>query len=233
MSNKLKIYSLSDYHLIKDFLLQHQFETKAISFVNPFSYYMMLEGEYVSRGVDGFFVDGGLLVSLLKLRDGLRVERVSFDYSSIAEDFFIFCEQNKLRVSFVGATPNEMEAFLLHICKKYPKMLLGFCCSGYFSSDCHRAEVVEEVSKSDVVVVGMGAPLQENFSLDVKEFGCAKLVITCGGFFSQTSMRDDYYYSFVKKLGVRWLQRLILHKHVRHKVFREYPKFIIKYLSGK
>lgn len=78
----------------------------------------------------------------------------------------------------------------------------------------------------------MGSPYQENFSISLKNsFGNSrlKLIITCGGFLTQTSIKTDYYHPIIKKTGLRWLQRMVMHKHVRDKVFSKYPSFILKY----
>ncbi len=77
--------------------------------------------------------------------------------------------------------------------------------------------------------MAMGAPLQEIAAAKIHEKNNHKLVITCGGFITQTSIKDDYYHPMSKKLGLRWLQRIVMHKHVRDKVLKKYPSFVIRY----
>ena len=85
--------------------------------------------------------------------------------------------------------------------------------------------------KPEVVLVGMGTPYQERFSINLKQqLNNPAVIITCGGFLTQTSIKPDYYHPVVKKLGLRWLQRMILHKHVRERVLNKYPKFTVSYL---
>ena len=83
----------------------------------------------------------------------------------------------------------------------------------------------------EVILVGMGTPYQERFSINAKQqLSSPAVIITCGGFLTQTSIKPDYYYPWVKKLGLRWLQRIIMHKHVRDRVLKKYPKFTVSYL---
>jgi N-acetylglucosaminyldiphosphoundecaprenol N-acetyl-beta-D-mannosaminyltransferase len=79
----------------------------------------------------------------------------------------------------------------------------------------------------------MGTPYQEDFALLAKKFLKSSFIITCGGFLTQTSIRPDYYSPLVKRLGLRWLQRAIYHKHVRRRLIVDYPKFMIRYIVGK
>lgn len=77
----------------------------------------------------------------------------------------------------------------------------------------------------------MGTPYQENFAQIIKSLNDKGIVVlTCGGFLTQTSMRADYYYPLIKKLGLRWLQRIVMHQHVRQRVIKDYPKFLLTYL---
>ncbi len=79
----------------------------------------------------------------------------------------------------------------------------------------------------------MGTPLQEEFLIRIKKAINIKILITCGGFLTQTSMFGDYYHPIIKKLGLRWLQRAILHKHVRDRLIKVYPEFLLSYLLNR
>ena len=77
----------------------------------------------------------------------------------------------------------------------------------------------------------MGTPIQEDFAIYcLQNSKFIKKAVTCGGFITQTAIKGDYYHPLIKKLGLRWLQRAYLHKHVRDRLFRVYPKFIFSYL---
>lgn len=207
-----------------------------VSFVNPFSYEVLSGSPGLVCAVDHFFIDGNLLKMLHNFfhRDH-QVDRVSFDFSSIAGDVFTFCLENKLRVALIGATQSELSTALGNIEKLYPKLDVKYLRNGFFNSEDEILKSVIEINNVcvDIVIIGMGSPCQEYYlSVLKKHLNSVMLCLTCGGFFSQTSLRPDYYYPIVKKLNLMWLQRMVLHKHVRERVLKIYPKFIVKYLSA-
>lgn len=225
-----KIYSFDFYESLKEGLLLNFTDCKAISFINPFSYYMLSDNKEISGGIDGFFIDGALLCYLHNATKKNKVKRISFDYSSISGDFLDFCNEKKLRVSFIGATDLELKVAMEKFSVKYPDINYGYSRDGYVKK-CDERILFDGVDGSDVVIVGMGAPYQEEWALKIKKNCNVKLIITCGGFLTQTSIRDDYYYPIIKTLGLRWLQRMACHKHVRDKVFKMYPAFLRRYVS--
>ena len=227
----LKLLGFAEYRQLKEALIHNENLNAAISFVNPFSYYKMIDENYLRKGIDGFFIDGMLLEKLFRLKYGKEFDRISFDYSSIAKDFLEYCELKALTISFLGGNACEIEAFGKHIKRKYPALVVKNIRNGFFSETESVDEYIRKFNPSDIVVIGMGAPLQEEAAIKFKEQKKVRLAITCGGFITQTSARADYYYELVKKWNLRWLQRLILHSHVRNKVIATYPKFLVRFLS--
>ena len=131
----------------------------------------------------------------------------------------------------IGATEEEINVCVDHIKDKFSELNIIAHQNGYIH---HMDETIQHIEKldPDVIIAGMGTPVQEEFIVNIKKSNAAPAIaITCGGFFTQTSIRSDYYYGWVKKLGLRWLQRAIMHKHVRRRLVCEYPVFIMKYLS--
>ena len=71
---------------------------KLVSFVNPFSYSVLIKSPMIVDGIDLFYSDGSLLQRLHNIfHRKSKVNRVSFDYSSIAGDVFNFA-QNFIRL---------------------------------------------------------------------------------------------------------------------------------------
>ena len=60
----------------------------------------------------------------------------------------------------------------------------------------------------EVMIVGMGSPLQENYLIKLKEAGWSGRGFSCGGFLHQSFQNTDYYPNWVNKLNVRWLYRI-------------------------
>lgn len=207
----------------------------AISFVNPFSYGILAKNINLVNELDILFSDGALLCTLTNLRRDKKIDRVSFDFSSIAGQVFEFSSQEKLSVALVGASPDEIGATVKYLNNRYPNLDICYSRDGYFTKEQFQ-NVIQELDnkKANILISGMGTPLQEEFIVYAKKHSKeVTLAFTCGGFLTQTSLKGDYYHPIVKKLGLRWLQRCIMHKHVRKRLIKDYPSFIIRYLINR
>tara|TARA_R110002094_G_scaffold2675_3_gene10491 strand:- start:1265 stop:1984 length:720 start_codon:yes stop_codon:yes gene_type:complete len=206
-----------------------------VSFVNPFSYIELLKSPALIDGVDSFFADGALLRTFHNLfYPSNKVERLSFDFSSIAHDVFNWCQDKNKKVALIGGEASEITVAVHNIKKLYPALNIAYSHDGYVKDKKICKEVKNNVinSGAEVLICGMGTPLQEDFLLSLKNCQSSlKLGFTCGGFLTQTSIKPDYYHPLVKKTGLRWLQRMIMHTHVRNRVLKEYPKFLLLYLK--
>ena len=204
-----------------------------IGFLNPFSYERLLGlEEDLSVNFDAFYADGKLLRAVHNAKYGDNIERVSFDYSSIAEDVFKYADSYSLSVALVGGTDEELSRFRDHLQFSYKDLTISTMLNGFNSLKNIEQEL--EVRDFDILIVGMGTPLQEllisrvvrNVNIDFK------LAFTCGGFMTQTirSKGGDYYNPLIKRFGLFWLQRAYHDVHVRRRLLFDYPKFIFKYL---
>lgn len=84
--------------------------------------------------------------------------------------------------------------------------MLGFFHDGYISCQSEVDAIVHQLSCNhiDIVIIGMGSPIQDEFSILLKKLlPSLKCIITCGGFITQTSIKDDYYFPIVKEA---WLK---------------------------
>ena len=222
-----KILCLADFNKL---LVQP--EKKAITFVNPFSYQLLANQPKLIDDIDVLFSDGALLCAFSNLRRKNKIDRVSFDFSSIADIVFTHASDEQLSVALLGGSREEISQTVMYLENRYPRLNICFSRDGYFD----RTEFPNVISDldlkgSDIVIAGMGTPLQDEFIVKVKELSKGvKLSFTCGGFLTQTASKGDYYSPVIKKLGLRWLQRCILHKHVRTRLIKNYPVFIFSYL---
>ena len=205
------------------------------TFVNPFNYYFLKDNKSYLLQFDEIHIDGSLLVLLHNLfyRE-TKVSRKSFDFSSIADDVFTFAKSSSKTVYLIGGSNSEVIKCSENILKLYPGLNIIGCNDGFFGvnpGDKLKLFSTLKELEPDYIIIGMGAPLQEELAIELKDFGVKfERLFTCGGFITQTSLRPDYYYPLVKKLGLRWLQRFIMHSHVRRRVLINYPVFIFKYI---
>jgi exopolysaccharide biosynthesis WecB/TagA/CpsF family protein len=235
---KKKAYQKIDNKLrsrkhFQDILTDKGDRTRILTFLNPFSYKTFIDNPKLISEFDSFYVDGALLVKLHNFFNNHKVDRLSFDFSSIANDVFEHAQTNKLAVAFIGAKEEELTGALSNLRLLYPNLNIVYSRNGYFQNETDYKNCFKSMRtiKIDILIIGMGSPYQEEFAVKVKHSELnISLIFTCGGFLTQTSIKPDYYYPIVKKLGLRWLQRAIMHKHVRDRLIKDYPIFIIKYI---
>jgi len=205
---------------------------RIITFVNTFSYYKLLDSHCHIDAIDTIFIDGILQVKLHNIFHKNKINRASFDFSSLADDFFNYTLNHNLKIAIIGAAAEEITASISNLKIKYPDLQISYFREGYFDSEETKKFVVDTLisQKVDVVILGMGTPAQEEFALFLKNNNVGSHIFTCGGFITQTSRKIDYYNPVAKSANLRWLQRFIEYKHVRKRVLFDYPKNTIRYL---
>lgn len=208
---------------------------KLLTFLNPYSYKVFLENSELIDEFDSFYADGALLVKLHNVFNQNKIDRVSFDFSSIAKDVLEYANNNQLNIALIGAKQDELDAAVKNLKNMYPNINYCYTRNGYFNDDEEYVKCFDELEniKVDILIIGMGSPHQEKFAVRVKKENLdIPLFFTCGGFLTQTSIKADYYHPLVKKFGLRWLQRAIMHKHVRNRLIKDYPRFVVEYISN-
>lgn len=185
------------------------------SFINPVSYFHFRKNQYSCN----FYCDGILSAFLFSLINLKRIERISFDYTSIGHLFFESCEKNNKSLLIIGGTEDDAKKFSLHLSSKYKKLnflsISGYPQNGFTQTEMERIAVQ---SKSfDSVLIGLGSPLQENLGEYIKNSGFPGLILTCGAFISQTSQSTNgiYYPNWINSLNLRFAWRLLKEPHTR------------------
>jgi UDP-Gal:alpha-D-GlcNAc-diphosphoundecaprenol beta-1,4-galactosyltransferase len=213
-------------------LLEQVPETRLVTFLNPVSFYGFKE--MAERGeFDTVFSDGALLTRLHNLFfPQHHIQRISFDFSSIAEPVIHYAEEHAQHMVFVGGSSEDVSRASAVFKQRFPRLSFEIY-SGFFESLEARDFFIDSLNHKapHIIVCGMGFPHQEQFLIRCKKVLNQPFVgFTCGGFISQTAMRPDYYSAWVKRLGLRWLQRACMHHHVRQRLLKDYPIFLVKYL---
>lgn len=206
---------------------------KVYSFINPYVYNKMRKKknrEIISR-VDGFFVDGILLVKLLRLVK-VNVKRNSFDNTTVGSLVFRFCEKYDKSVFFIGAKEDEISVSVKNITERYTDLRLSGYRSGYFCQN-EKKEIIQKIvdSNSDIVVVGMGAVLQENFLIDLKSEGFRGIGFSCGGFLRQSAKGYEYFPDYIDRLHLRWIYRMFKEKGIMKRNLKTYPVFLWNFFN--
>lgn len=206
------------------------------SFLNPVSYLDALKHKELFSKMDGLFVDGSLLVAAIKLLYGVKVSRCSFDMTSLAPKLLNYAADNGKSVYIVASKQEQVERAVDIFRERYNNInIIGYR-SGYFADDAEKDIEALNISKRnpDFLIVGMGAIVQENFLLRVKEAGFQGIGFTCGGFIHQTSKNEiDYYPVWIDRWNLRFLYRMWREPHTRKRYLKAGLVFPIKFFSER
>lgn len=185
------------------------------SFIGPVAYYSLRDKNFTCQ----YFCDGMLASALFSLLFRRKVQRTSFDYSSIARKFLDDCQHRAKRILVMGGTASDASSFSDHLKANYPRLQFR-CLDGYpadgFTSQTLRS-IVATADQFDAVLLALGSPLQEKVGQHLFDQGFPGTIITCGAFVAQTvaAGAGAYYPRVVNALHLRFLWRLIHEPHTR------------------
>jgi exopolysaccharide biosynthesis WecB/TagA/CpsF family protein len=183
-------------------------DSKLFTFLNPYSYLLARKEKELFENFN-IKIDGILLVKVLNLFGFKNIKRESFDMTSLAPIVFEKAIKENKSIYFIGTKPNVIEKAIENIKEAYPKLnIIGFR-NGYFKNE-ERSDILENIKElnPDIVVCGMGTPLQEQFLVDLQDTGWNGIGYTCGGFLHQTAGDIQYYPKWVDKYNLRWVYRI-------------------------
>jgi len=207
-----------------------------ITFINPFSTNKLNEASVDAEEFDELYIDGISLVHIYNFCKKKKVKRFSFDFGSIANEVFSFCETKNLSVALIGTSSECIIQFKNKLLSKYSSLNIVYVRDGYFpTSHWNDVECELNALNVDITIIGMGSPLQEQFGVFLKERMVRGTIFTCGGFFHQEakSSQGDYYPSIVNKLNLRFLYRMYKEPKLTIRYFIFYPKFLIELSKEK
>lgn len=142
----------------------------------------------------------------------------------------IFGEMAKtdMRCYFLGAGPGIAEMAAQKMQEKHPGLKIAGVHDGYFTKE-QIPSIIDEINESgtDFLMVGLGAPKQEQWIRDFKDQIHAKVLIGCGGSFDGMSGHVKRAPNVFIKLHLEWFYRLIKQPR-RAKRMLQLPIFIIE-----
>jgi len=203
---------------------------QAYSFINFASIGSVFEQ---TPGSVAYFCDGMLMSTFMSRVTGRTIGRVSFDFTSIADLVLGSAEQLGKRVYFVGARQAELELFIVKIGALYPRLTIAGYRNGYF--DAVEAEDIQADicrSAADILIVGLGAGLQEQFEQDALRAGFRGVAFTCGGFIRQEALATRQYYpALINRLHLRAFYRMYREPHTIKRYLVDYPSNFLHLLT--
>ncbi|CAI8977260.1 N-acetylglucosaminyldiphosphoundecaprenol N-acetyl-beta-D-mannosaminyltransferase [Pseudomonas sp. IT-347P] len=203
---------------------------QAYSFINFASIGRVFEQ---TPGTVAYFCDGMLMSTFMSRVTGRTIGRVSFDFTSIADLVLGNAEQSGKRVYFVGARQAELDLFIVKIKALYPQLTIAGHHHGYFSAaqaEGIRADICR--SGADILIVGLGAGLQEQFELEALRAGFRGVAFTCGGFIRQEALATRQYYpALINRLHLRAFYRMYREPHTIKRYLIDYPGNFLRLLT--
>lgn len=202
-------------------LFQH--EGSIFTFLNPVSYLDALDNKELFSKFDGIFADGSVLVAAIRMLYGKKIERRSFDMTSVAPQLFDYAVQNNKSVYIVASKQEQVEKAVAIFKEKWTGLnIIGFR-NGYFANQEEQEQEAIHIAEvnPDFLIVGMGAVMQEKFLVLNKENGFKGVGFTCGGFIHQVAQGDmDYYPAWVDKWNLRFVYRFFKERHTRRRYLK-------------
>ena len=211
-------------------------ENEKISFLNFSSITTYFENSDLDR--IEYYCDGSLSSVVVGVLSRTKINRFSFDFTSMADPVLNHAEEKGIPVNIIGAKEDEVADFAVKIKKHYPKLNLGVVRDGYFGNDETGDVVASLVDVGGVAILGLGAGKQEKVLMQLIDKGFKGSCYTCGGFVRQEShSQGDYYPKIFDKLNIRFLYRMYKEPHTITRYLIDYPKniLLLAYLviSGK
>ncbi len=197
-------------------------------FLNPFSYIKLRKHKDIVQHCDNIMVDGQFLVNILNFFCKKKFIRKSFDMTSLAPIVFEEAVDSNKSIYFIGSDQQSITSAVNRFKASFPDMKIYGYRNGYFSSESERNKTIHEIAllNPDIIVVGMGTPLQERFLVDLKLNSWNGEGYTCGGFFHQSAKKLNYYPEWIDRMQLRWLYRI----YDEPKLFKRYAIDYLKFV---
>ncbi len=214
--------------LVDDVDVLLNMQSGIVSYVNPYSY-LKLRKKIDLTDFDLITSDGVVLKKLSSIFLNKSIQRLSPDFSSYFKPLFKQLSISKSEVYFIGTKPKFIEKSIQNIQVKYPDLKIIGSRDGYFKDDEELRLHIKEINKlnPEVVIVGMGSPLQENYLIKLKAAGWRGRGFSCGGFLHQSFQNTDYYPNWVNKFNVRWLYRIYNEPKLIKRYTFDYSWFLV------
>ena len=177
------------------------------------------------------FCDGAGVMLALRAFAGVRVpERVT--YADWMWQLAALCAERGYRLYLLGGAPGVADAAAARLRDRFPALILAGVHHGFFAKDGPETAAVIaglNATRPNVVVVGFGMPLQEQWlaaNLDALD---ANVLLTGGAVFDFVSGRVRRGPRVLLDHGGEWIARLVLEPR---RLWRRYlvgnPRFMVR-----
>jgi N-acetylglucosaminyldiphosphoundecaprenol N-acetyl-beta-D-mannosaminyltransferase len=159
------------------------------------------------------FCDGAGVILGARLLSRRILERIT--YADFMWHLAAFSSKKEMSMYFVGSLPGVAEKAKQKLKDKYPSLKILGTQHGYFSKCLGHHENIEVVAninsaKPDLLIVGMGMPIQEHWVLENFERLDVKIILTGGAVFDYISGVAPRAPKWMTDHGLEWLGRMLI-----------------------
>ena len=200
--------------------------------INP-EMYELAEDDYefaqIIRWADLVVPDGVGVTLGLKLmgHTAQRIAGIDLAYNLLLET-----AKNEIPVALIGAKTHVLENAVANLKKQISGLNIVYARDGYFDDIDVVYEELRQTSPK-LVLVAMGAPMQEKFINNAKKLINPALMIGVGGSFDVWGGEVLRAPSVYRKLGLEWLYRTIKQPERFSRIFPTIPYFLYKIINEK
>jgi len=164
---------------------------------------------YVSCS-DFHWIDGMPVVYILRALKYNIMPSWRLTFLDWQHSFFKLANEKGLRIFLLGANQKNIEKATQRLRKSYPKITFAFHHGYIFSHvDTQRVVRLENKFKPDILLLGMGMPLQESWALKNKTKLASKVILPLGGYFDYIAADTLTPPRYLGRYGLEWLARLL------------------------
>jgi N-acetylglucosaminyldiphosphoundecaprenol N-acetyl-beta-D-mannosaminyltransferase len=151
-----------------------------------------------------------------------------------SEELMRKCEENELKVAFLGGDEETISRLKPEIAKKYPQLNVVFVRNGYFKEE-ETSGIIEQLKEADanLVFVGMGSPRQEYFIHTARPVLDKAIMVGVGGSFDVWAKKIKRAPWAFRVLGLEWFYRLITMPERFNRMFPVLPLFLLRILLSR
>ena len=206
-----------------------------VAFVNPDCLnkaYEDREYHFLLGQMDSVLPDGsGIRLASRLLGQGLK------DNINGTDLFPVLCKRaakDGLRLFLLGGKETVAARTAENMRDRFPELQIVGTADGY--RDIHDSTLIERINqtKPDIVLVGLGAPHQEDWILQNRDFLTAKVGIGVGGLFDYYSGNIKRAPVWIREIGLEWIWRILEEPAAK---WRRYilgnPLFLLRVLKEK
>lgn len=187
---------------------------------------------HLLQQADGVYADGQAIVWASRFLNAPVPERVNA--ADFIVEFFSECARRGLSIYLLGSEPGVAAAAAAEFKRQVPNLKIVGTHHGYVRE--HQQQILSDIdcARPDILLVGMGVPLQEKWVWENRAALKTRVVWCIGAMFEYHSRTRARAPVWVRKAGLEWAFRLVLEPR---RLWRRYilgnTEFILRVVRAK